>query len=204
MSFKRILALLLSVLMLLSLLSLTGCKDEEKDEVSGEISETEDNPGFIPSNEALTITIPSCAVDAIEENLYAMAASFGITDIRDGADGSLICYIESADKEDVQMAAKNQIYSTMEYYIANTDFILSGEVGYDCDSFTFFCDGSQYIEPADVYLMSYYIPTLTYHALTTPDKDFLFNKKVTFTFLDSETFRQLGEFEFTGQIDDKE
>ena len=60
------------------------------------------------------------------------------------------------------------------------------------------------MEPSDIYLMSYYIPALTYHALATPDQDFLFNKKMTFTFLDSENLRLLGEFEFTGDIRDKE
>lgn len=200
MIFKRFTAILLAVIMIFSL---AACKDKEE-ESSAPASDTAENSGFIPGTEALTITIPSCAVDIIADNLYAMAASFGISDIRDGSGGSLICYIEYADKAQVQMAAKKNLMDTTEYLIQNTDFILSGEVGYDCDSFTFFCDKEKYMEPADIYLMSYYVPAMTYHALTTPDQDFLFSKKMTFTFLDSETLRLLGEFEFTGEIDDKE
>ena len=200
MIFKRLTALLLAVIMIFSL---AACKDKEE-ESSSPASDTSENTGFVPADEALTITIPSCAVDVIADDLYAMAASFGISDIRDGSGGSVICYIEHADKAEVQMAAKKHLIDTTEYLIQNTDFILSGEVGYDCDSFTFFCDKEKYMEPADIYLMSYYIPAMTYHALTTPDQDFLFNKKMTFTFLDNETLRLLGEFEFTGEVKDKE
>ena len=200
MFFKRLTALMLAALLILSL---AGCKSEENSD-NASSSEAQEDMGFVPGNETLTITIPNCAVDIISDNLYAMAASFGISDIRDGSGGSVVCYIEYADKADVQMAAKKNLVDTTEYLIQNTDFIISGEVGYDCDSFTFFCDKEKYIEPSDIYLMSYYIPALTYHALATPDQDFLFNKKMTFTFLDSENLRLLGEFEFTGDIRDKE
>lgn len=203
MKIKRAAALLLALMMIFSLFTLTGCKNKD-DEESPAVSDTQEEVSFTPGHEALTITIPSCAVDIISDNLYAMAASFGISDIRDGAEGSIVCYIEHSDKAQVQMAAKKNLFDTTEYLVNNTDFITEGEVGFDCDSFTFLCDAESYIEPSDIYLMSYYVPAMTYHALTTPDRDFLFNKKMTFTFLDKESLRQLGEFEFNGHPEEED